>query len=59
MEVCDNCSDEDVEYEDSDGMESYCSDCFLELDPEYVKFHGIGKISDHIKQQVKSLNHDD
>lgn len=47
--VCENCGSGDVEYCDNNDEEEYCSDCFLELNPEYVKFHNIKKISEKIK----------
>jgi len=44
MKVCDYCEDEDISYEDRDGIEQYCEDCYKELKEEYVKANGIRRI---------------
>ncbi len=44
MNVCDDCQSEDIIYEDWDGMEQYCEDCYKELDKEYIKCNRIKKI---------------
>ena len=44
MNVCDDCRTEDIVYEDRDGLESYCKECYQELDKEYIEFNGIRKI---------------
>jgi len=41
MMVCDYCSSEDIAYEDMDGIEAYCKECYHTLDKEYIEANGI------------------
>ena len=44
MKVCEFCGDEDIAYEDNDGIEQYCEECYKELKEEYIEFNGIRRI---------------
>ncbi len=44
MNVCDYCQTEEIIYEDRDGIQAYCQDCFEHLDKEYIDGQGIKKI---------------